>query len=78
MIYETQLHYQRQEASKQMIAMLDDISDAVWTLSDKKMPPEKKERFAAAVAVVKDGLRQMPQGAAEGVVSQLTSRLMGG
>jgi hypothetical protein len=47
--YETRIEYERQESSAQVVAMLADIADAVWTLSDKKMPPEKKERAQALV-----------------------------
>jgi hypothetical protein len=48
--YETELAYRRQEAaSLQLVAMLDDIADAIWTLSHKKMPPERKNKAQSMV-----------------------------
>jgi DNA-binding transcriptional ArsR family regulator len=48
-LYETGIEHERRESASQVIAMLDDIADAIWTLSDEKMPPEKKQRARAAV-----------------------------
>ena len=45
--YETGRDYERQESAAQVIATLEDIADAIWTLSDKKMPPEEKEASAS-------------------------------
>ncbi len=77
--YETGLDYRRQEAaSSQLVAMLDDIADAVWTLSDEKMPLQKKQGVRAAVREIQDALRSMPAGAAGGLAGQITDRLTGG
>lgn len=59
-LYETWLEYERQESATQVIAMLDDIAEAVSKLSDKKMPPEKKRRAQAAVRELQELLQSLP------------------
>ena len=77
--YETGLDYRRQEAaSLQLVAMLDDMADAIWAISDKEMPPEKKLRVRTAVREMQDAVRSMPAGAAGGLAGQITERLIGG
>ncbi len=75
--YEIRTDYERAESATQLIAMLDDIADAVWTLSDKKMPPQKKQRVQDAVEEIQGALRSMPAGAAGGLAGQITERLLG-
>jgi hypothetical protein len=76
--YETRIAYERHESSSQVIAMLDNIADAIWTLSDGKMPPEDKERARALVRELQDIVRRLPAGAAEGIAGEITWRLLGG
>lgn len=75
--YETQLEYQRQEASTQVIEMLDDIAEAVWKLSDKKMPPEKKQKTQDAVRELQEVLKSLPPGVAGGIAGEIASRFVG-
>jgi hypothetical protein len=77
-LYETEIEYERLEAAAQVIAMLDDIADAIWTLSDEKMPPEKKKRARDAVKELKEIVRSLPPGAAAGLAGEITSRLITG
>ena len=55
--------------------MLDDIADAIWTLSDEKMPSGEKDEVRAAVEVIKEAIKRMPAGAAGGLAGQLAARL---
>jgi hypothetical protein len=76
--YESGLEYERQEATSQVIAMLDDIADAVWTLSDKKMPPEKKEHVRALVRELQGIVRSLPPGVAGGLAGEIAARFVDG
>jgi hypothetical protein len=76
--YETRIEYERQEATTQVIAMLDDIADAVWTLSDKKMPPEKKEHVQALVKELQGVVRSLPPGVAGGLAGEIAARFVQG
>jgi hypothetical protein len=76
--YESGLEYERQEATSQVIAMLDDIADAVWTLSDKKMPPEKKEHVRALVRELQGTVRSLPPGVAGGLAGEIAARFVDG
>ena len=76
--YETRIEYERQEATTQVIAMLDDIADAVWTLSDKKMPPEKKEHVQALVQELQGVVRSLPPGVAGGLAGEIAARFVQG
>jgi hypothetical protein len=37
--------HERQETASQVVAMLDDIADAIWILSDEKMPRQDKNSW---------------------------------
>ena len=76
--YESGLEYERQEATSQVIAMLDDIADAVWTLSDKKMPPQKKEHVRALVQELQGIVRSLPPGGAGGLAGEIAARFVDG
>jgi hypothetical protein len=76
--YETRIEYERQEATTQVIAMLDDIADAVWTLSDKKMPPEKKEHVQALVQELQGVVRSLPPGFTGGLAGEIAARFVQG
>lgn len=77
--YETGLDYRRQEAaSLQLAAMLDDIADAIWTLSDEKMPPERKNRAQALLGELSAMVRTLPQPVAAQLAGKIASRLMEG
>jgi hypothetical protein len=76
--YETRVEYERQEAATQVIAMLDDIADAVWTLSDKKMPPEEKEHVQALVQELQGVVRSLPPGVAGGLAGEIAARFVQG
>jgi hypothetical protein len=76
-VYETRIEYERQEAAAQVVAMLDDIADAVWTLSDKKMRPEKKERVQELVQELKGIVRSLPPGVAGGLAGEIAARFVG-
>lgn len=75
--YETERTFLKNEADTQLIQALDDIAESIWTLSDEKMPPEKKKRARAALTELKDVLKTMPQGATSGIAEQFASRLLG-
>lgn len=77
-LYETRIEYERQESSAQVIAMLDDIADAVWTLSDKKMPPEKKEHVRALVRELQGIVKSLPSGVAGGLAGEFAARFVDG
>jgi hypothetical protein len=77
-VYETRIEYERQEATAQVIAMLDDIADAVWTLSDKKMPPEKKEHVQALVQELQGVVKSLPPGVAGGIAGEFAARFLQG
>lgn len=78
-IYETGLDYRRQEAaSLQLVAMLDDVADAIWTLSDKKMPPERKNRAQALLDEIGGIVRSLPQPVAAQLVGKIASHFMEG
>lgn len=78
-VYETALDYRRKEAaSLQLVAMLDDVADAIWTLSDKKMPPERKNRAQDMLNELGGILRTMPQPVAAQLAGKIASRLMEG
>jgi len=62
----------------QLIQMLDDIADATWTLSDKKMPPEKKRRARAAAKELQEILKSLPPSVAGAIAGQITGGLFGG
>ena len=76
-LYETRIEYERQESSAQVIAMLD-IADAVWTLSDKKMPPEKKEHVGALVRELQGIVKSLPPGVAGGLAGEIAARFVDG
>jgi hypothetical protein len=76
--YETRTHHERQESASQVIAMLDDIADAVWTLSDEKMPLEGKKRARALVRELQGIVRSLPSGAAGGLAGDIASRFLDG
>jgi len=76
--YETRIEYERQEATTQVIAMLDDIADAVWTLNDKKMPPEKKEHVQALVQELQRVVRSLPPGVAGGLAGEIAAQFVQG
>jgi hypothetical protein len=65
--YETRIDYERQASAAQVSAMLNDIADAIWILSEEKMPAEDKREARAAVKVLQAALTRMPPGAAEGL-----------
>jgi hypothetical protein len=77
-LYETRIEYERQESSAQVIAMLDDIADAVWTLSDTKMPPEKKEHVRALVRELQGIVKSLPPGVAGGLAGEIAARFVDG
>jgi hypothetical protein len=77
-IYETRIEYERQESSAQVIAMLDDIADAIWTLSDEKMPPEEKTKARAAVRELQRIVRSLPSGVAGGLAGEIAARFVDG
>ena len=58
--------------------MLDDIADAVWTLSDEKMPLEEKKRARALVRELQGIVRSLPSGAAGGLAGDIASRFLDG
>ena len=70
--------HERQETASQVVAMLDDIADAIWILSDEKMPRQDKKRARALVRELQGIVRRLPAGAAEGIASEIASRFMGG
>ena len=60
--YETRLdHSRREAASLQLVARLDDIADAIWTLSDKTMPQEEKTRSQALLSELDGIVKTLPQ-----------------
>ena len=77
-LYETRIEYERQESSAQVVAMLDDIADAVRTLSDKKMPPEKKEHVRALAQELQGIVKSLPPGVAGGLASEIAARFVDG
>jgi hypothetical protein len=77
-LYETRIEYEHQESSAQVAAMLDDIADAVWTLSDKKMPPEKKEHVRALVRELQGIVKSLPPGVAGGLAGEIAARFVDG
>jgi|SRR3712207_5259361 hypothetical protein len=77
-LYETRIEYERQESASQVIAMLDDIADAIWTLSDEKMPTEEKKRARAAVRELQRIVRSLPPSVAGALTGDIASRFLGG
>jgi hypothetical protein len=77
-LFETRIEYERQESSAQVVAMLDDIADAVWTLSDKKMPPEKKEQVRALVQELQGIVKSFPPGVAGGLAGEIAGQFVDG
>jgi hypothetical protein len=77
-LYETSIDYERQESASQVIAMLDDIADAIWTLSDEKMPPEKKNRAQASLDELRGIVRSLPQPLAAQLAGMIASHFMEG
>lgn len=77
--YETGLDYRRKEAaSLQLTAMLDDVADAIWTLSDKKMPPARKNRAQDLLNELGGILRTLPQPVASQLAGKIASHFMEG
>jgi hypothetical protein len=74
----TRIEYERLESSAQVVAMLDDIADAVLTLSDKKMPPEKKEHVRALVRELQVIVKSLPPGVAGGLAGEIAARFVDG
>jgi hypothetical protein len=75
--YKTERDYERQEAATQVVAMLDDIADAIWTLSDEKMPPEEKKRARALVRELQEIVKTLPRGVAGWLAGEIASRFGG-
>lgn len=75
-LYETRLEYERHESAAQVIAMLDDIAEAVWKLSDEKMPKEKKQRAQKAVKELQAVMKSLPPGVAGGLAGEIASRFL--
>jgi hypothetical protein len=59
-LYEPCLEYGWQESATQVIAMLDEIAEAVSKLSDKEMAPEKKRRARAAMRELQELFKSLP------------------
>lgn len=78
-VYETRLEYRRKEAtSLQLVAMLDDVADAIWTLSDKKMPPERKNKAQNILNELGGILRTLPQPVAAQLAGKIASHFTDG
>ena len=77
--YETGLDYRRKEAaSVRLTAMLDDVADAIWTLSDKKMPPARKNRAQDLLNELGGILRTLPQPVASQLAGKIASHFVEG
>jgi hypothetical protein len=75
--HETGRDYERQEAATQVVAMLDDIADATWTLSDEKMLPRKSSWARALVRKLQEIVKALPRGVAGGLAGEIASRFGG-
>ena len=58
--------------------MLDDIADAIWTLSDEKMLPRKRSWARALVRELQEIVKTLPRGVAGGLAGEIASRFGGG
>lgn len=77
--YETGLDYRRQEsATEKLAATLEDIAEAIWTITDKKMPPEKKNRAHEALKELSGIVKSLPQPVATQIAGQITQRFIDG
>mgnify|MGYP000182659324 CR=1 FL=1 len=78
-MYETGLDYRRQEAATaKVIATLEDIAEAIWTITDKKMPPEEKNRAQELLQELNGIVRSLPQPVAAQLAGQIASRFING
>lgn len=76
--YEAEIDYQRRGSTAQMVLALDDIADAIRELGDDEMSPQDRERASESLKSLKGIISGLPQGAAEGIASQVVQRLTGG
>ena len=58
--------------------MLADVADAIWTLSDKKMPPEKKYRAQAMLVELNGIVKRLPEPVATQIAGKIAARFIEG